>query len=53
LISPMRRRVSVNWALVGTPLRRVLELSVKHVDSGGKNILLHVHMVSPIGNSGV
>lgn len=53
LISPIRRRVSVNWALVGTPLRRVLEMSVKHMDGGRVDVLLHVHMVSPIWNLGV
>lgn len=54
LISPMRRRVKVNCALVGTPANSVLFSQSESNDTcGGVHILLDIHLVLPVWKFGV
>lgn len=54
LSSPMRRRVRVSWALVGTPLRRVLHgQRVLHFISRGSGVLFKIEVFLPVGDLGV
>lgn len=50
LISPMRRRVRVSWAFVGTPLSSVLRSLVEALETWTRDVLLHVEMVLPVWN---
>ena len=50
LISPMRRRVRVSWAFVGTPFSKVLGLLVDGLETGMRDVLLHVEVVLPVWN---